>query len=145
GKDELLTQYFAKPVMETRTVELYFPFMDEETLFETQPSRYISHLIGHEGPGSIMAYIKSKGWANGLSAGAYSVCPGTPGIFNCQIRLTEDGLKHYKEIVKAFFQYVSLLKETPPQEWIFDEQKGLADVDFKFKQKTPASRFTSKI
>lgn len=77
--------------------------------------------------------------------GAYSVCPGTPGIFNCQIRLTEDGLKNYKEIVKVFFQYVSLLRETPPQKWIFDEQKGLADVDFKFKEKTPASRFTSKI
>lgn len=55
------------------------------------------------------------------------------------------GLKNYKEIVKVFFQYVSLLRETPPQEWIFEEQKGMADVDFKFKQKTPASRFTSKI
>lgn len=54
------------------------------------------------------------------------------------------GLKHYREVVKVFFQYVGLLRETPPQEWIFEEQKGLADVAFKFKQKTPASRFTSK-
>jgi insulysin len=145
GPKDLLTQCFAKPVMDSRQLDLSFPFVDEELLFESQPSRYISHLIGHEGPGSIMSYIKSKGWANGLSAGAYSVCPGTPGIFNCQVRLTEDGLKHYKEIVQVFFQYVSLLRETPPQEWIFEEQKGLADVDFKFKQKQPASRFTSKI
>lgn len=56
----------------------------------------------------------------------------------------EQGLKNYKEIVKVFFQYVSLLLETSPQEWIWEEQKGMADVDFKFKQKTPASRFTSK-
>ncbi|CAG8979190.1 hypothetical protein HYALB_00000326 [Hymenoscyphus albidus] len=145
GEGDLLTQCFTKPVMDSRELNLTFPFMDEELLFESQPSRYISHLIGHEGPGSIMAYIKSKGWANGLSAGAYPVCPGTPGIFNCQIRLTEDGLKNYKEIVKVFFQYVSLLQENSPQEWIFQEQKGLADVAFKFKQKTPASRFTSKI
>lgn len=54
-------------------------------------------------------------------------------------------MKHYKEIVKVFFEYVALLKESPPQEWIFDELKEMADVDFKFKQKTPASRFTSKI
>jgi insulysin len=78
-------------------------------------------------------------------SGAYPICPGTPGVFGCQIRLTEEGLKNYKEIVKVLFQYVSLLRETPPQEWIFEEQKGLADVDFKFKQKSPASRFTSKI
>lgn len=76
--------------------------------------------------------------------GAYQICPGTPGIFNCQIRLTEDGLKNYKEIIKIFFQYISLLRETNIQRWIFEEQQGLADLGFKFRQKTPASRFTSK-
>ncbi|KAK0389429.1 hypothetical protein NLU13_3004 [Sarocladium strictum] len=141
---DLGMQCFAKPVMDSRELNLYFPFIDEEHLFESQPSRYISHLIGHEGPGSIMAYIKNKGWANGLGAGAYPVCPGTPGMFDVTIRLTEEGLAKYQEVVKIFFQYVSMLRELPPQEWIFEEQKGMADVDFKFKQKTPASRFTSK-
>ncbi|EON98117.1 putative a-factor-processing enzyme protein [Phaeoacremonium minimum UCRPA7] len=145
GPEQLSLQCFAKPVMDSRELNLYFPFLDEDDLYEAQPSRYISHLIGHEGPGSIMSYIKSKGWANGLSAGAYPVCPGSPGLFDCSIRLTQEGLKHYKEIVKVFFQYVSLLRESPPQKWIFDEQKGMADVDFKFKQKTPPSRFTSRI
>lgn len=144
-KVDLLTQCFAKPVMDSRSLDLTFPFLDEEPLYESQPSRYLCHLIGHEGPGSIMAYIKSKGWANGLSAGTYPVCPGSPGTLSCSVRLTEDGLKHYKEVVKVFFQYISLLRENPPQQWIFEEQKGLADVEFKFKQKTPASRFTSKI
>ncbi|KAK8089998.1 peptidase M16 inactive domain-containing protein [Apiospora hydei] len=145
AKDQLKWQCFAKPVMDSRELNLFFPFMDEEKLYESQPSRYISHLIGHEGPGSVFSYIKSKGWANSLSAGVYAICPGTPGVFDCQVRLTKDGLMNYKEIVKVFFQYVALLRETPPQEWIFEEQKGMADVDFKFKQKTPASRFTSKI
>ncbi|KAI0419931.1 peptidase M16 inactive domain-containing protein [Xylaria grammica] len=145
NKDNLAMQCFAKPVMDSRELNLFFPFLDEEKLYESQPNRYISHLIGHEGPGSIMAYIKSKGWANSLSAGAYNVCPGTPGIFDCQVRLTKEGLKNYKEVVKVFFQYVSLLRQTSPQEWIFNEQKEMADVEFKFKQKTPASRFTSKI
>lgn len=88
--EDLGTQCFAKPVMDSRELNLIFPFMDEDNLFESQPSRYISHLVGHEGPGSIMAYIKSKGWANSLSAGAYPVCPGTPGIFTTQIMLTEE-------------------------------------------------------
>ncbi|KAJ2999068.1 hypothetical protein NUW58_g112 [Xylaria curta] len=145
NKDNLAMQCFAKPVMDSRELNLFFPFLDEEKLYESQPSRYISHLIGHEGPGSIMAYIKARGWANSLSAGAYNVCPGTPGIFDCQVRLTKEGLKNYKEVAKVFFQYISLLRQTPPQEWIFNEQKEMADVEFKFKQKTPASRFTSKI
>lgn len=143
-ESDLGTQCFAKPVMDSRELNLIFPLIDEELLYESQPSRYISHLIGHEGPGSVMAYIKSKGWANGLSAGAYPVCPGSRSLFDISIRLTEDGLKNYNEVVKAVFQYLSLLREAPPQKWIFDEQKGMADVDFKFKQKTPASRFTSR-
>ncbi|KAH8587197.1 Metalloenzyme, LuxS/M16 peptidase-like protein [Bisporella sp. PMI_857] len=144
--EDLLTQCFAKPVMDLRQLDLCFPFIDEELLFESQPSRYISHLIGHEGPGSIMSYINSRGWASGrLGAGVWPVCPGTPGIFKCQIRLTEDGLANYQEIVKIFFQYISLLKESPPVLWIFEEQKSLADIEFKFRQKTLASKFSSKI
>ncbi|KAM5351566.1 hypothetical protein ACJ41O_004289 [Fusarium nematophilum] len=131
-ESDLGMQCFAKPVMDSRELNLYFPFIDEEFLYASQPSRYISHLIGHEGPGSIMSYIKSKGWANGLSAVA-------------QAHIIAQGLKNYPEIVKIFFQYITLLRESPPQEWIFQEQKGMADVDFKFKQKTPASRFTSRI
>ncbi|OAA58393.1 a-pheromone processing metallopeptidase ste23 [Niveomyces insectorum RCEF 264] len=137
-------QTFVKPVMDSRDLTLRFPFPDETLLYDSQPSRYISHLIGHEGPGSVMSYIKSKGWANSLGAGMYAVCAGTPGIFEVTIRLTEKGLQEYQEVVKVVFQYISLLRENPPQQWIFDEQKGMADVDFKFKQKTPASRFTSK-
>lgn len=141
---EALTQVFAKPVMDSRTLEINFPYQDEEDLYESQPSRYLSHLIGHEGPGSILAYIKSKGWANGLSAGAMPICPGA-ALFTISIRLTEDGLKQYDEIVKVLFQYISLIRESQPQEWIVEEMKGMAEVDFRFKQKTPASSFTSKL
>ncbi|KNB18587.1 insulysin [Fusarium oxysporum f. sp. lycopersici 4287] len=109
--------------MYSRELNLYFPFIDEEFMFATQPSRYISHLIGHEGPGSIMSYIRSKGWANGLNAGAYPMCPGTPGIFDMQVCLTEDGLKNYPEIIEIF------------------SRTSLSC----FKLKTPASRFTSRI
>ena len=142
--EEVLTQVFAKPVMDTRLLDIYFPYQDEEEMYKTQPSRYLSHLIGHEGPGSILAYIKAKGWANGLSAGAMPLCPGS-AFFTISIRLTEDGLKDYQEVVKVVFQYISLIKQTPPQKWIVDEIKGMAEVDFRFKQKTPASSFTSKL
>jgi insulysin len=92
-KSELGMQCFAKPAMDSRELNLYFPYIDEEFMFASQPSRYISHLIGHEGPGSIMSYIKAKGWANGLSAGAYPICPGTPGVFDVQVRLTEEVIR----------------------------------------------------
>ena len=143
SEDQYLTQVFAKPVMDSRSLDIQFPYEDEDDLYETQPSRYISHLIGHEGPGSILAYIKDKGWANGLSAGAMPVCPGS-SFMTVSIKLTEEGLQKYQEIVKVVMQYISLLKESPPQKWIVDEVKGMAEVDFKFKQKSQPSSFTSR-
>ncbi|SPJ80249.1 related to insulysin precursor (metalloendopeptidase) [Fusarium torulosum] len=139
---DLGMQCFAKPVMDSRELNLFFPFIDEEFMFATQPSWYISHLIGHEGPGSIMSYIKSKGWANGLSAGAHPVCPGSPGIFEVKVLLTKEGLENYPEIPKIFFQYINLLRENPAQEWIFQELKEMADIDFKCKEKTTPAKFT---
>jgi len=141
---ELGQQIFVKPVMDTRTLDISFPYPDEEDLYASQPSRYISHLIGHEGPGSILAYLKSKGWANELSAGASPVCPGT-AFFSISLRLTTDGLKNYQEVLKVVFQYISMLRGQPSHEWIVDEQKKLAEVDFKFMQKIPASRTVSHL
>ncbi|KAI0818412.1 peptidase M16 inactive domain-containing protein [Xylaria sp. FL0064] len=117
----------------------------EEDFYENQPSWYISHLMGHEGPGGILSLLKSRGWASSLSAWTEEVCPGTPSIFNCEVCLTKKGLVMYKEVAKALFQYISLLRQTPPQEWIFNEGKQMADIKFKFRQKIPASSFTSMI
>ena len=139
-KHELMTQIFAKPVMDQRTLDICFPYQDEEHLYESQPSRYISQLIGHEGPGSILAYTKAKGWANDLSAGPSSVCPGS-ALFQISIKLTEEGLKVYREVVEVVFQYLSLIRESSPQKWIFDEVKGMSEVDFKFQEKSTASNF----
>jgi insulysin len=141
---DMCTQVFVKPVMDTRSMDMYFPFLDEEDLHDTQPSRYISHLIGHEGPGSVLSYLKAKGWANGLSAGAMPICAGA-AFFTVSVRLTPEGLNKYKEVANVVFEYIAMIQQREPEQWIFDEMKNLAEVDFRFKQKTPASRFTSRL
>lgn len=141
---ELLTQIFVKPVMDTRLLDISFPYPDEEEEYESQPGRYISHLIGHEGPGSILALLKEKGWANDLSAGAQPLCPGT-AFFTIMLRLTTDGQTHYQEVIKTVFQYIAMIKESPPLEWIHEESAKLAEVQFRFMQKIPASRTVSRI
>ncbi|KAF2746080.1 LuxS/MPP-like metallohydrolase [Sporormia fimetaria CBS 119925] len=143
-KEQLPTETFAKPVLDNRSLELSFMYRDEENLYESHPSRYLSHLIGHEGPGSILAYIKEKGWATGLGAGASPVCPGS-SLFAISVKLTEDGLKYYKEVAKVIFQYIGLMREQPPQQWIVDELIRMSEVDFRFKQKTPVSGTTSAL
>jgi len=143
-ENELLTQTFAKPVLESRSLELTFTYRDEEALYESQPSGYLSHLIGHEGPGSILAHIKAKGWANALGAGGSTLCPGS-GLFSINVKLTEEGLKNYKEVAKIIFQYIGMVRELPPQKWVIEERMQISEVEFRFKQKSPPSRTASSL
>ncbi|CUS07597.1 unnamed protein product [Tuber aestivum] len=141
---ELLTQIFAKPVMDTRSLDITFTYPDEENLFEYQPSRYCSHLIGHEGPGSVLALLKKKGWADSLAAGPEPTC-NDAAFFKISTKLTEDGLENYEEVLKVIFEYIHLIRSTPPQEWIMREIQAIAAVNFKFRQKSVASKFTSRL
>jgi insulysin len=145
GESDLMTQCFVKPVMDSRHLHLSFPFIDEECDYESQASQYITQLIDHEGSGSIMAYIKSMGWATSLQTYKTSICPGTAGMFNCRIGLTEKGLKNYRKIVIVFFEYISLLCESQPQEWFYQELKKMADNRFESEVNVTAETLTEKI
>ena len=63
--------------------------------YAKKPEDYLSHLIGHEGSGSLLSALKARGWATSLTAGV-----GEGGferssavyLFDVSITLTEAGL-----------------------------------------------------
>ncbi|KAK9711990.1 metalloprotease, partial [Basidiobolus ranarum] len=141
---ELQKQVKIRPVKDIRTLELAFPFPDQYPMYKVQPGRYLSHLIGHEGAGSILSLLKKKGWANYLSAGASHGGIGFE-FFKISVDLTEEGLNHTDEIVRIVFQYIEMMKRVGVQEWIFREVENLASMSFRFKEKTPPSSYTSRV
>ena len=142
-ENDLMTQCFAKPIMDSRYLELSFPFLYEESDYESQARQYIIQLIGHQGPGSIKACIQSRGWATSLMAYETTICPGTPGMFYCRIDLTEKGLESWREIVIVFFEYLSLL--STPQEWFYEELKQKEENRFQSEVNVAAATVTQRI
>ena len=61
--------------------------------YESKPASYLSHLIGHEGRGSVLSLLKQKGWANGLSSGLFNSGSGF-SIFGVQIDCTDNGIEN---------------------------------------------------
>ncbi|KAK9470594.1 Metalloenzyme, LuxS/M16 peptidase-like protein [Dipodascopsis tothii] len=141
---QLLQVVYAKPVMDSRTLQLSFPFPDTRAHYDTRPARYFSNLVGHEGPGSILSYLRARAWATGLSASESPIAVGA-SLFRVHISLTEDGLRHYRDVVVAVFQYLRMLRETPSQEWLFRELQDVAAMAFRFRQKDGASSTTSSL
>jgi insulysin len=141
--EDLGTQCFVRLIMDQNWVDLKFRFLDEESMSGCQPSQYFSHLLHHGAAGSILSHLKSEG-ASQINTAIYPTGPSSPRVFLWRIHLTIGGLKVYREVVKVFFRYIALLRSIPPQEWIFNELVTLADYDFKFKEKSPASTFTTQ-
>eukprot|EP01100_Stratorugosa_tubuloviscum_P005628 TRINITY_DN250_c0_g1_i1.p1 TRINITY_DN250_c0_g1~~TRINITY_DN250_c0_g1_i1.p1 ORF type:complete len:1068 (-),score=379.42 TRINITY_DN250_c0_g1_i1:64-2979(-) len=130
------------PVKENRSLKLFWILPSLIPKYNAKPERYISHLIGHEGPGSILSILKNKGWANSLSAGTgrrYSNFE----IFQVSIDLTQDGLDNYEEVIGLIYDYIKLINSNEQnrgpeflQKWIFDELALVSQNQFKFKQKS---------
>ncbi|RIA87179.1 Metalloenzyme, LuxS/M16 peptidase-like protein [Glomus cerebriforme] len=142
-ENELSNQVFIKPVKDIRTLNMRFSFPDQRPLFHAKPTYYLSHLIGHEGVGSLLTLLKKKGWANYLRAG-YNGYIGF-GFYSISIDLTESGLVNYEDVVVHVFQYIEMLRQVGTQEWIYHEVKKIQEISFRFQEKSIPSRYTSSL
>lgn len=66
-KEQLQKEIKIVPIKDIKELIIEFPIPDyHEKHYRTQPVHYVSHLIGHEGEGSILSELKSKSWVNGM-------------------------------------------------------------------------------
>uniref|UniRef100_A0A1J3GIJ4 Insulin-degrading enzyme n=1 Tax=Noccaea caerulescens TaxID=107243 RepID=A0A1J3GIJ4_NOCCA len=113
-----------------------------------KPEDYLAHLLGHEGRGSLHSFIKGKGWATSLSAGV-----GEDGInrsslayvFGMSIYLTDSGLEKIYDIIGYIYQYLKLLRDASPQEWIFKELQDIGNMDFRYAEEQPADDYAAEL
>ncbi|XP_062215667.1 nardilysin-like isoform X2 [Phragmites australis] len=105
-----------------------------------KPEDYLAHLLGHEGKGSLLYFLKAKGWVSSLSAGVGSGGSQRSSyayIFEMSIHLTDSGLENVFEVIGAVYQYIKLLKQSEPQEWIFKELQDIGYMEFRFAEEQP--------
>jgi len=134
GDNELKTITHIVPVKDIRTLGLTWGVPDLNDEYKSRPTNYLSHLIGHEGPGSLLSELKARGWVNNLVAGQSSGAKGF-GFFVAKVDLTEEGIKHTDDIIKLIFQYLEMLRDAGPKAWIFEEYRDLSAIQFRFKDK----------
>ena len=132
--DQCGTVTYVVPVKDIRNLNITWGIPDLTDHYRSCPGSYLGHLIGHEGPGSLLSELKSRGWVNTLVGGQKSGSKGF-GFFVVNVDLTEEGIKHVDDIVTLVFQYLAMLREQGPQEWVFEECKDLNAMQFRFKDK----------
>ncbi|XP_063047624.1 insulin-degrading enzyme isoform X2 [Engraulis encrasicolus] len=144
-QEEHLRQFYkVVPIKDIRNLYVTFPIPDLQKYYKSNPGHYLGHLIGHEGPGSLLSELKAKGWVNTLVGGQKEGAKGFM-FFIINVDLTEEGLLHVDDIIFHMFQYVQKLRTEGPQEWVFQECKDLNNVAFRFKDKERPRGYTSKV
>ena len=70
--------------------------------------------MGHRGPGSILAYLKSKGLAHRIAASHRQFPTGKFSLVILTVQLTDHGERHVDSIIKSVFQYINMLRTELP-------------------------------
>ncbi|CAF3688299.1 unnamed protein product [Rotaria sp. Silwood1] len=122
------------PVNESRQLTINWVIPDHRELYYCKPESYLSHLIGHQGDGSLLSYLKTLGLAIELIAGESNSAPGF-NFFSIDIQLTIEGLSQWKRVLHSVYQYLAMLRKEGPKEWIFNEGKNINQMEFQFQDK----------
>ena len=134
--------YILPAVRREHKVRATFQFPSLHYAYLKKPDEYLSHLIGHEGKGSLLSALKSRGWATDLCAGT-SENTSAFAFFEVTITLTQSGLDAAPGMglacIKVLFEYLSMLKNSGPQEWVFNEIAAINAMRFKFWEETDAA------
>ena len=122
------------PIKDVRQLQLSFPIPDYSSEYLSKPVSYLSHLIGHEGKGSLLSELKSLGYVNNLCSGLKSGAKGFD-FFIVDVDLTETGIENTDDIIVLVFKYLAMLRNDGIKEWIFEECKHINEMLFRFKDK----------
>jgi len=142
--DQLPAQVEYLPLRQQRQLQLLFPIKDQTANYRKKADRYLGGLIGHEGEGSLLAVLKEKNWATGLSAGT-QMNTGNEALFSINIELTPAGDKNREKILALVFNHLTLIKEQGIVAWRYQEAAQLADNAFRFAEPSKASSLVTHL
>ena len=125
-------ELFVTPEQDIRNLDMTFPIVDPRPYWEAKPIHMIADIMGHEGEGSLLQYLKQRGYADGLSAGEGLRYRGGATL-NVSVKLTESGYAARDEVVAAVFQAVSRIAAEGISQQRFEEQSKVSDIQFRYQ------------
>ena len=109
-----------------------------------KPDYFVASLLGHEGVGSLLSYLKEKGWANALGASDNADLSDFV-TFEVTVELTSKGLTAIDDVCEAIFSYVKMLRETPIPDYVFDENLQLDELEWRYTTKGQPGQYIQSI
>ncbi|XP_016452343.2 nardilysin-like isoform X3 [Nicotiana tabacum] len=140
--------YWLEAVKDVHILDLSWTLRSLRKGYLKKAEDYLAHLLGHEGKGSLLFSLKARGLVTSISAGVGDEgmhCSSFAYIFGMSIHLTDSGLEKIFEIIGFVYQYLKLLRQNSPQEWIFKELQDTANVEFRYAEEQPQDDYAAEL
>lgn len=134
-----------KSIRQLRSLDMTFSLPDLKPYIETKPARYLGSLLGYEGQGSILSYLKRLGWATDIMAGRSLASAQGFDMFKVEVELTETGLQNYQRVVEVIFGFIQLLLKGPLHRWYQEELLRIGKIEYRFQEKKDASGVATEL
>ncbi|XP_005050122.1 PREDICTED: nardilysin [Ficedula albicollis] len=131
--------YRVVPIRKVHSLTITWALPPQEQYYRVKPLHYISWLVGHEGKGSVLSFLRKKFWALALYGGNGETGfeqNSTYSIFSISVTLTDEGYKHFYEVAHVVFQYVKMLQKRGPDQRIWEEIQKIEANEFHYQEQT---------
>lgn len=137
------------PVQDLRSISFAFPIIYEsksefDDILLLKPDDYVGHLLGHEGPGSLLSYLKREGWANGVGSSSDNESSDFE-TFVVSVELTNKGLTALDQVSSAVFSYINMLQNDDIPSNTFEEVLRLSELNWRFLSKGEPSGYVQSL
>ena len=112
------------PNKNIKRLKLLWNLPPSKNLWREKPNSYISHVLGHEGPNSLLSQLISEGLATALMAGGSNRMQQAIDQYRVEITLTEKGELNYERVLELTYMFINKMKvgvDGKLPRYIFDE------------------------
>ena len=138
-----------KPIVESRQIKLMFatPPIDDALIKKCKPYRVLSHLLGHEAPGSLHSVLDEEGLLIGLTSGT-GLSISDFSLFALTISLTPKGMQQYERVLDLSFQWIAMIRDALESQnglmqSYHDELRDISNMNFRFRESGDPTEFCS--
>uniref|UniRef100_A0A674I221 Nardilysin convertase n=1 Tax=Terrapene triunguis TaxID=2587831 RepID=A0A674I221_9SAUR len=130
---EFYKLYRVVPIRNVHSLSIAWGLPPQERHYRVKPLHYISWLVGHEGKGSVLSFLRKKFWALALYGGNGETGfeqNSTYSIFSISVTLTDEGYEHFYEVAHVVFQYLKMLQKRGPDKSLCENIHIFCKEDF---------------
>ncbi len=131
-----------EPIKDLRQLTLEFPLPGLMGDWRSKSAELLGYVLGNEGPGSLLAQLKTEGLATGLAAGTSSATRQY-GALELQISLTPQGLDQVPRVMALVFANAQLLRDRGLPAGLFAERRTLTQLDERYRDKGEGAALAS--